>query len=93
MAQKSVAVITVFLLTLIIRARNAKVVTGRAGMIGELGVAYTELNPEGRVFVHGEYWEAVAAAPVEAGVRIAVKEVDGLKLKVEPALEEERSHD
>jgi membrane-bound serine protease (ClpP class) len=87
------AAITVFLLTLIIRARSAKVVTGSAGMIGELGVAYTELNLEGRVFVHGEYWDAVAAAPVAAGVRIAVKEVDGLKLKVEPVQEEERSHD
>ena len=87
------AAITVFLLTLIIRARRGKVVTGSAGMLGEIGIANTELNPEGSIFVHGEYWNAVAATPVKAGGRVVVKEVDGLRLRVEPAPEEERSHD
>jgi membrane-bound serine protease (ClpP class) len=79
------ALITLFLLTLVIRARSNKVVTGRAGMIGEVGEAHTDLDPAGRVFVHGEFWEAVATTPVAAGSRVRIMEVDGLRLKVEAA--------
>ena len=87
------ALITFFLLTLIVRARRNKVVTGRAGMVGELGRAHTALQPEGRVFVHGEFWGAEASEPVEAGARIRVTEVDGLTLRVEPvATKEGESH-
>jgi membrane-bound serine protease (ClpP class) len=76
--------ITVFLLSLAVRARRNKVVTGREGMIGETGAAVTELAPEGKVFVHGEYWDAVAARPVAAGARVTVTAIDKLKLTVEP---------
>src|SRR4029077_13900513 len=65
--------ITVFLLSLALRARRSKVVTGSEGMIGETGSAVTELAPEGKVFVHGEYWDAVAVRPVPAGTRVTVK--------------------
>ncbi len=78
------AAITMFLLTLILRARRSKVVTGAAGMIGETGKAHTPLNPSGKVFVHGELWDAESTASVEAGARVRVVEVDGLTLKVEP---------
>jgi membrane-bound serine protease (ClpP class) len=78
------AIITTFLLSLVIRARRNKVVTGTAGMLDEIGVAYTSLTPAGKVFVHGEYWDAVASAPVEAGARVRVKEVQNFTLKVEP---------
>src|SRR5205823_4146949 len=47
--------ITVLLVSLAVRARNSKVETGVEGMIGELGSALTDLAPEGKVFVHGEY--------------------------------------
>jgi membrane-bound serine protease (ClpP class) len=86
-------VITIFLLTLVVRARVAKVTTGSAGMVGETGRAETRLAPEGRVFVHGEYWGAVASQPVEAGHRIRVTAVEGLRLRVEPAAGEEDRHD
>ncbi len=76
--------ITVFLLSLAVRARRNKVVTGQEGMIGETGDAVTELAPEGKVFVHGEYWDAVAAQPVAAGTRITVTGIDRLKLTVAP---------
>jgi membrane-bound serine protease (ClpP class) len=76
--------ITVLLLTLVARARRAKVGTGSEGMIGEIGSALTALAPEGKVFVHGEYWDAVALLPVSAGARIRVVALDKLKLTVEP---------
>jgi membrane-bound serine protease (ClpP class) len=76
--------ITVFLLTLAVRARRGKVETGSEGMIGATGAAITELAPEGKIFVHGEYWDAVSPRPVAAGARVRVTAIDGLKLTVEP---------
>ena len=77
-------IITVFLLTLILRARANKVVTGTAGMVGEIGVAHTPLEPSGKVFVHGEFWDAESTRPLEAGARVRIVAVEGLVLKVEP---------
>jgi membrane-bound serine protease (ClpP class) len=76
--------ITVFLLSLAVRARRNKVVTGREAMIGKTGAVVTELTPEGKVFVNGEYWDAVAASPVAVGTRVSVTGIEGLKLTVEP---------
>jgi membrane-bound serine protease (ClpP class) len=78
------AIITTFLVSLVIRARANKVVTGAQGMLDETGVAHTALAPAGKVFVHGEYWDAVSTAPVEAGAPVRVIEIRGLVLKVEP---------
>jgi membrane-bound serine protease (ClpP class) len=79
------AMITIFLLQLVIRARSWKVATGAAGMLDEIGIAKTELAPEGRVFVHGEWWNAVASSPVPEGAKVRVVAVEGLKLRVAPA--------
>ena len=76
--------ITVFLVGLVIRARRGKVVTGAQGLIGEVGVAQGPLEPEGKVFVHGELWDAVSSANVAPGQRVQVKRIDGLRLEVEP---------
>jgi len=81
------SLITIFLLSLAMRARHAKVETGREGMIGEIGAAVTPLAPDGKVFIHGEYWNARAAAPVEPGARVKVTAIDQLQLTVEPAKE------
>lgn len=78
------AAITMMLLALVVRARRNKVVTGEVGMLEEIGEARTALEPRGKVFVHGEYWEAESVTPVEAGARVRVVAVDGLLLKVEP---------
>ena len=76
--------ITVFLLRLVLRAQRSKSVTGDVGMIGEIGRAESALSPEGKIFVHGELWEAVCSAPVQPGTPVRVKAVEGLKLRVEP---------
>lgn len=80
-----VGVIAVFLTTLAMRARKTHVTTGTEGMIGEIGVARTGLEPEGKVFVHGELWNASASSPIAAGARVRVARVDGLHVIVEPA--------
>lgn len=76
--------ITLLLLSLVVRARRHKVETGVEGMIGTTGSAITELSPEGKVWVRGEYWDAVALRPVTAGARVRITAVDKLKLTVEP---------
>jgi membrane-bound serine protease (ClpP class) len=77
--------ITVFLLTIAMRARRNKVETGVEGMIGQIGQALTGLSPAGKVFVRGEYWDAVAAQPVPAGAHVRVTAIDRLTLTVEPS--------
>jgi len=83
-------VITVFLMTIALRARANKVVTGAEGLIGEIAVAQTALTPAGKVFVHGEIWDAVASADVSAGEKVVVQKVDGLELKVDPTHDAEK---
>ncbi len=82
------AAITIFLVSLVIRAQANKVITGAAGMLGEIGVARTPLQPAGKVSVHGELWDAESAAEVAEGAGVRVVAVEGLKLKVEPLREE-----
>ncbi|HYU24319.1 MAG TPA: nodulation protein NfeD [Thermoanaerobaculia bacterium] len=80
-----IGIIAIFLMTLVLRARRNRVVTGQEGMIGEIGVARTALGPDGKVFVHGEIWNAVARKAIGEGARVRVAGVDGLHLIVEPA--------
>jgi membrane-bound serine protease (ClpP class) len=75
--------ITVFLMTIALRARRSKVVTGLQGMIGAVGEARTDLDPEGKVFVQGELWNAHAGSRVGIGEHVVVRKVAGLELEVE----------
>ena len=84
------AAITVFLLQLAVRSFRAKVVTGAQGMIGEIGVAKTDVFAKGRVFVHGEWWNAFSATPIPVGAPVRVVGVDDLKLRVEPGSSDAR---
>jgi membrane-bound serine protease (ClpP class) len=77
-------IITAFLMSIAVRARRNKIVTGEQGLIGEIGTAETALAPAGKVFVHGELWDAVSSIPVSAGEQVVVRQIDGLTLRVEP---------
>ena len=80
------AIITSLLLTLAVRARANKVITGPSGMLGEAGVAITLLAPTGKVRVRGEYWDATAppGTHLEPGSKVRITAVDGLQLAVKP---------
>lgn len=58
-----VAVLTGFLLTRVLWAHRQRPMTGREGLVGEEGRSLEELAPEGKVLVHGEYWDARAVGP------------------------------
>ncbi len=80
-------VITLFFLAvayLAVRSQLRRPLTGTAGLVGERGTALTDLNPGGKVLVHGEYWEARADTSIPAGTRVEVVEVEGLQLLVKP---------
>ncbi len=66
-----------------IRAQKQKVQTGREGLVGAVGVARSELSPEGTVLVQGELWSAESQDDViPLGSRVRVMRVDGLRLRV-----------
>jgi len=74
-----------FVLGAAFRAQRRPAVTGLEGLVGLKGTALTDLAPEGRVFVRGEYWEADSSERIERGAGVVVDSVDGLRLKVHKA--------
>jgi len=80
------ALITVFLMRLVLRSRSWKSSTGREELIGEEGIAISGLGAgaEGMIRVHGELWQAVSPRAVSEGKPVRVRSVEGLKLHVEP---------
>jgi membrane-bound serine protease (ClpP class) len=77
--------ITAFLMSIAWRARRNKIATGSQGLIGETGIAFTDLAPSGKVFIHGELWNAHAAQPVRSGAEVRIKAIHDLELEVEAA--------
>ena len=83
----AIALLIVFFIVAVpvgILAQSRRVVTGRAGIVGEKGVAVTDVAPTGKVYVHSEYWNAEAAVAVPAGTRVRVVSVEGMVLTIEP---------
>ena len=79
-----IAAFFIFLLSLGIRAQFKKRQTGRDGIIGELGVAKTDIKPSGgTVFVHGEYWNAVSDKSIKKGSKVKIIDVEEMVLRVE----------
>lgn len=76
--------VVAFLSFMALRARNAPVRTGREGMLTEIGWARTDLEPHGKVFIHGEIWDATAEVPVAAGTEVEILAVENLRLRVRP---------
>ncbi len=76
--------ITTFLMSIALKARRNKITTGPQGLIGEIAIARSPLHPEGKVFVHGELWNAVSPVPVEVGEQVRIRGVADLILQVEP---------
>jgi membrane-bound serine protease (ClpP class) len=87
------ALITSFLLTVAVRARRNKVVTGIEGMIGESAVTVGDLNQSGTVRVRGELWNAQSSLRVAGSTLVRITGIDGLTLQVEPMVGEQKAQD
>ena len=84
----AIALLIVFFIIAIpvgLLAQSRKVRTGSEGIVGETGKAVTDLRPEGKVYVHSEYWDAVSDEPLPAGSVVRVVGVAGMMLRVERA--------
>ena len=77
------ALFFLFAIGLGIRAQKRRKVSGTEGLIGQIGRAHTDIDPEGSVAIHGEFWTATSAESVPAGSKVRVIEADGLELKIE----------
>ncbi|MBZ5567800.1 MAG: nodulation protein NfeD [Acidobacteriia bacterium] len=77
-------VISTFLMGIALKARRGKITTGAQGLVGEIAIARTPLVPQGKVFVHGELWNAISSVPADAGEQVRVRAVADLHLEVEP---------
>ena len=73
----------IFAVTMTIKAHMAKPATGKEGLLGEVGKVTTRIAPEGKVFVHGELWNAYADEIIEEGQKVRVVKAEGLWVKVE----------
>jgi membrane-bound serine protease (ClpP class) len=78
-----VALFFVFVVTLAVRAYRKKPTTGEEGIRGEIGVAKSRIDDQGgRVFVHGEWWDATSDEPIDEGAKVEVIESKNLSIKV-----------
>jgi len=79
----SIGAFFLFVITSIIRIRRQPVVVGSHTLIGRRAVTRSPLDPDGMVFVDGEYWTATLEdGSVEEGEEVVVTAVEGLKLMV-----------
>lgn len=79
----TIGAIMAFLTHRVVTAQAWKVATGHEGLKGEEGTALTDIEKEGKVFVHGEYWNATAAERIAAGSKVKVRAVKDMVLEVD----------
>lgn len=80
----------IVLIVLVVKSQSRKPVTGHEGLINLCGEASTDISETGKVFVHGEYWNAKSDSLIEKGLPIRVVAVEGMVLTVEKAQSAER---
>lgn len=85
-AAATLGVFTLWVSYLVVRSQRRKPSLGSEGLVGETGEVRQRIGSGhvGKVFVHGEYWGAVAAAAIEVGERVEVVGIDGMQLTVRP---------
>lgn len=67
---------------LVVRSQQSKPTMGMEGLIGEIGEVKSKLGPAGKIFVHGEYWNARAEGEIDVGEKVQVIGYDGMALRV-----------
>jgi len=81
-AVATVGAIMLTLSYLVFKSQKLTPTTGMDGLIGEIGEVRGKLEPAGKVFVHGEYWNAEADAEIDVGAKVEVIGYQGMRLKV-----------
>jgi len=81
----AVSAFFIFALGLVVRAWMRKPLTGTQGLVGEIGVTLTDIDQQGKVAIHGEYWNARSDVRIPKGSKVKVLSVDGLYVEVTAA--------
>jgi len=77
------AATTVFLLYRVLVAHRSQVMTGQEGLVGEIGRTLSDLDPDGKVLVHGEYWDARSTSGrIGVGSEVRVEAVTDRRIDV-----------
>ena len=77
------AALFIIAMYLVFKTHKKQAFTGREGLIGTIGVCQTEINPEGKIFLHGEYWNSISNEVIQPKEKVRVVGKEGLTLKVE----------
>jgi len=78
----TVGAIMLALSYLVFKSQKLTQTTGMDGLIGEIGEVRVKLGPAGKVFVHGEYWNAAADGEIDVGEKVEVIGYQGMRLNV-----------
>lgn len=78
----STLAVAMFLAFIVVRARRRRIATGAEGLVGERGRVQRWEGRRGKVFIHGELWDAEADAALDTGAPVEVISVSGMKLTV-----------
>jgi membrane-bound serine protease (ClpP class) len=85
------AAVSLFIVSMGVRALRRAPQTGAEALVGSVGVAKTALRPGGKFAIHGELWDAVSDTPVEPGASATVLRIEGLTLYVTPVLQKKEA--
>jgi len=78
----SLSVVFIFIITMAVKSFSRHVATGLESLIGLAGEAKTIIDKRGKVFVHGELWEAKSNKIIEKGEKVEVVGIKGMLLTV-----------
>lgn len=86
-----VATVVIFLLTRVIKTHRKSPITGVEGLVGEKGRVIRTLDPQGKLMIHGEYWDAFTRGrTLEKGAQVRVVEIEDSMLIVESLEQDHR---
>lgn len=74
--------LSIFFLTRTVAVQRKKSMTGTSGLLGKTGIAHTDIVKEGKVFIHGELWNAYTLQEIKKGEKVVVEKIEGLTLLV-----------
>jgi membrane-bound serine protease (ClpP class) len=81
-AVATVGAIMLTLSYLVFKSQKLTPTMGMDGLVGEIGEVRGKLEPAGKIFVHGEYWNAEADSEIDVGENVEVIGYQGMRLKV-----------
>lgn len=85
-AALAIGLFFIFVAYYLVKSQRSAISLGFEGLMGEVGVAVTTIENKGKIFIHGEYWDAESDETIREGEKVKVVEkISGFKLRVKKA--------